>query len=275
MSRLTTCYAPSEAQWLVRIIFEQIKGFSTTDMVMKADKPCSEFTVSRIDNAVDRLLAHEPVQYIFGVAHFYGLDFKVTPDVLIPRPETEQLVDMIADDLRGKSDVRLLDIGTGSGCIAIALARTLAFSKVTAIDVSTKALAVAEENARNLGVKIAFTCQSIFDVPIPDRPIYDVIASNPPYILPGEASEMSPNVLDNEPHIALFVPTGNDGLVFVKAISGYGLGALVPGGKLYMEINPLLSQEIRRYLESQRWEEVAIIADERRKNRFVTAVRPT
>lgn len=270
--RLQSRYTPEEARWMTRIIFEQIKGFTPTDMIIKADKPCSDFIAGRVGETVDRLLKGEPIQYIFGTARFYGLDFRVTPDVLIPRPETEQLVDMIVDDSRSRSDLSILDIGTGSGCIACSLARTLPFADVTAIDISAKALAVARENADALKVKVDFLQADILKLAPPATPAYDIIVSNPPYILPSEAEQMEPNVLDHEPHSALFVPTDADGLLFVGAISHYSLAALKVGGALYLEINPLLASQVKARLQTDGWDDVEIIADERGRRRFAKAV---
>lgn len=259
---------------MVRIIFENLKGYSPTDMIIKGDKPCSDFIAGRVDETVNRLLKGEPIQYIFGTSRFYGLPFKVDSSVLIPRPETEQLVDMIVDDSRSASDLSILDIGTGSGCIACSLARTLPFAKVTAIDISAKALAVAEENARTLGVDIRFEQASILDIKPPVSPEYDIIVSNPPYILPSEAATMDSNVLDHEPHSALFVPSETDGLLFVRAISTFALKAMRKEGKLYLEINPLLASQVKATLLTAGWSDVDILTDERRCRRFATASHP-
>ncbi|MDE7092130.1 MAG: peptide chain release factor N(5)-glutamine methyltransferase [Muribaculaceae bacterium] len=262
----------SEAAQTLLIIFENIKGWSMTDILVRGDDEASEFVIQQTEQAVDKVLNGEPVQYIFGKAHFYGLIVNVSPATLIPRPETAELVDLIVDKYKGKSDLRVFDIATGSGCIAVALARNLPFSQVDAIDISEKALEVAKSNNELLRTKVNFCEGDILALNQPTSPIYDIIVSNPPYIARREANEMSSVVLDHEPDIALFVPD-DDPLKFYKPISKYAIDALKPGGTIYFEINPLFADDLKKFMLAQSWESVDIVRDMQRNNRFIIATR--
>lgn len=273
VAALTPQYGDGEARWLVRIVIEHVKGYSPVDVALKRDEPVSDFISGKIDAVVKRLIDGEPVQYIFGDTYWHGMDLKVTPDVLIPRPETAELVDMIVNDNKGKRDLRVIDIGTGSGCIAIALSRWLDFPQVTAIDVSLSALKVAMENAVSLKADITFLHEDILAVLPPARPQFDIIVSNPPYIAESERDEMEKNVLEHEPQGALFVPD-NDPLKFYHAIARYATAALVGGGRLYFELNPLFASQLKKDLEeSGEWENVTLTLDMQRRQRFLTATR--
>lgn len=272
--RLVPHYSEGEARALVREILFRIKGWTPVDIAIKTDEPLSGFIQSKISDAVDRLLLDEPVQYIFRRASFYGLDFTVTPDVLIPRPETAELVDIIVDDLRGLTDLRVADLCTGSGCIACALARNLPFSKVTALELFEPAIAVARDNASQLKVDVDVRRADVLALTPPDDPVFDVIVSNPPYIAMSERPSVDANVLLYEPHSALFVPD-NDPLRFYEAIGRYALRALVPGRSLYLEINPLHADALRHMLESQGWDDIDLRRDTSGKLRFAIAVRPS
>ena len=225
--------------------------------------------IQRIADLIARLRRHEPLQYVVGQALFHGHKFKVTPAVLIPRPETEQLVDLIIDENAG-SDLRVLDMGTGSGCIAISLARALKFPQVDALDVSRDALEVARENAATLKVKVRFF-ESDMLAPQPAAR-YDIIVSNPPYVCWSEREAMEPNVKDYEPGQALFVPD-NDPLLFYKAIAPYAAQSLERGGRLYLEINQRFGNEVKRLLEDCGFDEVRIIDDSFGNPRFAAATR--
>ena len=262
----------SEAAQTLLIIFENIKGWSMTDILVRGDDEASEFVIQQTEQAVDKVLNGEPVQYIFGKAHFYGLIVNVSPATLIPRPETAELVDLIVDKYKGKSDLRVFDIATGSGCIAVALARNLPFSQVDAIDISEKALEVAKSNNERLRTKVNFCEGDILALNQPTSPIYDIIVSNPPYIARREANEMSSVVLDHEPDIALFVPD-DDPLKFYKPISKYAIDALKPGGTIYFEINPLFADDLKKFMLAQSWKSVDIVRDMQRNNRFIIATR--
>ncbi|MDE5687909.1 MAG: peptide chain release factor N(5)-glutamine methyltransferase [Paramuribaculum sp.] len=268
-SRLESHYSEGEARAMTRIIFERLKGFSQTDMLLKADEEASDYIAGKVEAVVKRLLDDEPIQYIFGIADFYGLEFKVTPDVLIPRPETAELVDMIVSDADGKSDLAVLDLCTGSGCIACALARNLPFAGVSAVDISEKALEIAEFNAKSLKVRVNFSNADVRSLnPSPDS--YNIIVSNPPYITDSEKSEMEQNVLAHEPALALFVPD-SDPLEFYRPIAEFASKSLKKGGALYLEINPLFADAVKNELKAAGFDEIDIVRDSAARNRFVRA----
>lgn len=270
-SRLTPIYGNRETQALIQFIFRNLKGWKPVDLVMNYNKEPTDYILSHTENAVTRLLRNEPIQYIFGSAHFYGMDLKVSPAVLIPRPETAELVDMIVGD-NNKSDLRVLDIGTGSGCIAIAIARNLRFPKVTAIDISQKAIDIASENATNLNTHIQFLCTDIFDFQ-PDGNSFDIFVSNPPYIDHSEIKSMEANVVNYEPHSALFVPD-NDSLKFYRRINNLAINALTPGGKLYYEINPNHAEKLAEETANEGFCNVSVHLDTSGKKRFLAAIKP-
>ena len=258
-----------EVQAMIRVICEDIFHYDPVDVALRQDSELPEFAPHRLADIITRLRRHEPLQYIVGHARFHGHQFKVTPAVLIPRPETEQLVDLIIDE-NGGSDLRVLDMGTGSGCIAISLARALKFAQVDALDVSRDALAVARENAVDLKVKVRFF-ESDMLMPQPAGR-YDIIVSNPPYICWSEREAMERNVKEYEPGQALFVPD-NDPLLFYKAIAPYAADSLERGGRLYLEINQRFGSEVKHLLEENGLDEVRVIEDSYGKVRFATAVK--
>ena len=260
---------PQEVQAMIRIICEDIFNYDQVDVALRQESELPDFAQERVTEIIARLRRHEPLQYIVGSARFHGHRFKVTPAVLIPRPETEQLIDMIVDE-NPASDLRVLDMGTGSGCIAISLARALKFAQVDALDVSRDALAVARENAAALKVKVRFFESDMLSPQPPAR--YDIIVSNPPYVCWSERESMERNVLDYEPGQALFVPD-NDPLLFYKAIAAYATASLERGGRLYLEINQRFGNEIKRLLEDHGFDEVRIIEDSYGKTRFAAAVK--
>lgn len=270
-SRLTPVYGGSEASWLLRIIMEHLKGWDQVELLMRADKEVSDFTVSSVNAVIDRLLHHEPIQYIFGDTYWHGMTLKVTPDVLIPRPETEELVDLIVKDNR-QSDLKVLDVCTGSGCIAVALAKFMNFPQVTAIDISQPALAIARENAALQKVKVKFETADALDLGKTLTGKYDIIVSNPPYVMESEKSAMDSNVLDHEPALALFVPD-RDPLKFYKAIATYAYTALEDKGRLYFELNPLTADVLREWLSQSGWNDVTLLPDINTKTRFLIARR--
>ena len=259
--------APEEAQAMIRVICEDVFNYDPVDVALRQDSELPDFAPQRIAEIIARLQRHEPLQYIVGSARFHGHRFKVTPAVLIPRPETEQLVDMIVDENPG-SDLRVLDMGTGSGCIAISLARALKFAEVDALDISRDALAIARENAAALKVKVRFFESDMLAPQPPAR--YDIIVSNPPYVCWSEREAMERNVKDYEPGQALFVPD-NDPLMFYKAIAPYAAKSLERGGRLYLEINQRFGAEVKRLLEGAGFDEVRIIEDSFGNTRFAAA----
>ena len=268
---LAPLFTSGEIKSILKIIFEKLKGYSQVDIIMHKDEILSDYIKNEIDKVLERLLKHEPIQYIFNEAYFQGLTLKVTPDTLIPRPETEELVDIIVKE-NNDSDLRVLDIGTGSGAIAIALARSLRFPIVDAIDISEEALAVANENAKNLKVRINFSKTDILTAkPIANE--YDIIVSNPPYIADSEQSSMEKNVLEYEPHTALFVPD-NDALLFYRAITLFAVESLKPGGRIYFEINSRFGNETAQLLFDNGFQNTSIIKDMYGLDRFVSAIKP-
>ncbi|MDE6217635.1 MAG: peptide chain release factor N(5)-glutamine methyltransferase, partial [Muribaculaceae bacterium] len=214
---------------------------------------------------------HEPLQYILSLAYFYGMNFKVGPGVLIPRPETEELVDMIAAASKAP-DLHVLDVGTGSGCIAIALSRNLRFADVDAIDFSEKALSYARENAEALKANVNFIHADIFSW-TPKENDYDIIVSNPPYIDEQEMESMDSNVLDYEPREALFVPDDNP-LLYYRRIAEVASEALRPGGHIYFEINPRHADSLKQLLEDFGFSDVEVTLDIHARKRFISALWP-
>lgn len=271
-SRLVPVYGRGEAEAMIRLIFEELKGWRPVDIVLNEDKPLSDFMRGKIDAILDRLSRHEPLQYILGHTRFYGLRIAVNPSVLIPRPETEELVEMVIHDAADREDLHVLDACTGSGCIALALARNLRFPLITAIDLSAEALKTAEENARDLRVKISFARADALKLTaesLPGAP-WDIIVSNPPYIGEMERLQMDANVLDYEPHSALFVPD-REPLLFYKALAAYGAETLKPEGRIYFEINPLHADALVRYMAEAGYSQVELHRDMSGKERFLTA----
>lgn len=270
-SRLTPKYGDGEAREMARIIFENLKGWNPVEIAIRQEEPISGYITGKVDAVIDRLLDNEPIQQIFGNADFYGLRLKVTRDTLIPRPETAELVDIIVKE-NSRKDLRVLDAGTGSGCIALALSRNLPFSEVTAIDISDNALDVARENGKTLRCNVDFRKADILSLPDGLRGnSFDIIVSNPPYIAEKEKSAMERNVLDYEPASALFVPD-NDPLKFYTAILKAAQGELlIPGGRLYFEINPIYADLLREETERLGFSNVTLTRDTDGKQRFLSA----
>lgn len=274
--QLATMTDEREAAALVDEMMWRIKGWTRTDTIIHGDETVTGYLLARVNAAIKHLLAGVPIQYVFGCAQFYGLDFAVTHDTLIPRPETAQLVDMIVDRYRGCPDLRVLDLGTGSGCIALALGRTLPFTnEITAVDISEGALKVARQNAEKLNVKATFICGDMLADDFVDRHLYrnyDIIVSNPPYIAQYEAAEMERHVLDHEPHSALFVPN-NDPLLFYRAIARIANERLEDNGTLFLEINPLFVKELANMLRENGFQDIDIVRDMQKAERFIIAKR--
>lgn len=265
---LRPIYGERETEAIIRILFHYLKGWSLTDMLVHSDDKLSDFVVSEVNDILKRLLNYEPIQYITGEARFHGLEFKVRPGVLIPRIETEELVDIIIEDYKNKEDLKILDIGTGSGCIAISLARGLKFPIITALDKSETAIEVAEENARLLKVKVRFINADIFKWN-PDT-TFDVIVSNPPYVTESEKKVMERNVLDYEPAEALFV-SDSDPLLYYRRIVAIAITSLNERGSLYLEINPKYADEIKSLLDNASFSSPTVILDSFGRKRFISA----
>lgn len=271
LSKLTPRYGDSEARSMSRIIMEDVLNYTPVQVIMNNDMAVPDFIPEKISRIVHRILANEPIQYVMGEARFCGLSLKVTPAVLIPRPETEELVDLIIKQWSTVPDINVLDLCTGSGCIAVALARGLRFPHMTAIDISADALSVAKENASGLKVKIDFRQADALNLP-PDKGLFDIIVSNPPYIAEHERADMPANVIGHEPDIALFVPD-SDPLEFYSAISRYAMDTLTERGTLYFEINPLFTQDLEQMLRHTGFNNITIMADMYGKQRFAIIKR--
>lgn len=263
-------FGKGEAKSMARLIFQSLKGWDLTALTINSDKELSDYILDKIEAITARVLKNEPIQYILGEARFYGMNLKVTPDVLIPRQETEELVDLIVAENK-EPDLKVLDIGTGSGAIAIALARNLKFPEITAIDISEEALKVAIINAETLHAKIDFRNEDVFSFEARNQ--YDIIVSNPPYVTESEKSEMESNVLEYEPHLALFVDDRNP-LLYYNRIAEVARTALTPGGRLYFEINSRFGAELVEMLDSFDFRNIALIRDISHRNRFIRAVKP-
>ena len=277
---LTSRYTEPEAKAVARYLLEVGYGLSMTDILSGGAErlPADEMEENR-----RRLLNGEPVQYVIGKAEFGGRIFKVSPAVLVPRPETYELCQWVEEEERGKRreerDYFVLDIGTGSGCIAITLALDMPYAKVEAWDISEKALNIARQNAESLNAQVHFRQVDALNEPTEDsslftlHPSLNIIISNPPYICKQEATAMEAHVLDHEPHQALFVPD-DDPLLFYRAIAQYGKSALVAGGWLYFEINPLYHEVLEKMLDEMGYFGIEMRKDQFGQWRFARAQRP-
>ena len=266
---LSSCYPTGEVSALTRIIAIELLDIPQMTFFLKDDVTLTAEQGALLDDAITRLKKQEPIQYILGYSDFCGLRFKVTPATLIPRPETSELVEWIANEATGGASI--LDIGTGSGCIAISLAHRMPQNKVTAWDISNEALAVATENSKANDCPVTFEQVDILTYQ-PSGEQFDIIVSNPPYIKEVEKEQMHSNVLDWEPHTALFVPD-NDPLLFYRTIATKGLSLLKPGGKLYFEINRAHGQETVEMLESLGYTDTELRKDFADNDRMIRAVK--
>ena len=265
--RLVPVYGEGEAQAIARLIYEVRYGLTLSDLLIGRD---SSVTQDELEQIAIRLERQEPVQYILGQADFYGRTFMVNKHVLIPRPETEELCQWIT----ATDATSILDIGTGSGCIAITLAAEMPGAEVTAWDISIGALEVARENAKRTNVHVSFEQVDVLNIPHFSSLIshFSLIISNPPYICNKERATMEANVLEHEPHTALFVPD-DDPLLFYRAIAQYGQTALKDGGWLYFEINPLYAQEMYDMLSGMSYYDIEIKEDQFGKQRMIRACK--
>ena len=264
LESITPLYNKDEASSLYYMLCEESLALSKSKLIIEEDMDLSIDKTTKLYNYLDRLKKHEPIQYVLGKTLFMGINFKVNPAVLIPRPETEELVRlMLKEDLDGKE---ILDIGTGSGCIAISLAKNLPNAKITALEISKDALEVAKENAKINNVDIDFVYADIFNYKSDKK--YDVIVSNPPYVTKSEKSLMKKNVLDFEPELALFVDNQNP-LKHYHSIINFSINNQKDHGKIFFEINEYLFDKIKLLLKKYDVKFCNFIKDIDDKNRFI------
>ncbi|SNR30250.1 peptide chain release factor N(5)-glutamine methyltransferase [Lutibacter flavus] len=256
---LSKLYPETEIQSFFNLLIEYKLNLSRIEVALQPDLNISEIDLSFLQNALIDLKNQVPIQYILGETEFYGLPFKVNENVLIPRPETEELVNWIIASTPPSSQIKILDIGTGSGCIAISLAKNLQKCKMSAIDISKKALKTAANNAKINNVKVEFIEKDILKTSVlPSN--YDIIVSNPPYVRELEKKLMQENVLANEPHLALFVKDKNP-LLFYDKIADLALNHLSKNGSLFFEINQYLAKETVKLLESKGYKNIILKKD--------------
>lgn len=261
-------YGDHEAANIADLVMENVTGWKRIDRVVNKEVKCSAAMEEQLEQYIDELAAHKPVQYVLHEAWFAGMKLYVNEHVLIPRPETEELADIAVKESVNKS-LTIIDIGTGSGCIAIQIKRKLPGAGVYAIDVSEEALKVAEKNAIENNAQVNFILSDILDEKKwTGLPSFDLIVSNPPYIPVTEKNKMHDNVTKYEPHLALFVPN-EDALIFYKAIAHFAKKKLLPEGKIFVEIHETFAMEVAEVFNSFQTE---IIKDMQGKDRIIKAV---
>ncbi|MEI9943220.1 MAG: peptide chain release factor N(5)-glutamine methyltransferase [Chitinophagaceae bacterium] len=272
LNQLRTIYSEGEALKITDWIMENVTGSAKTERMIYKNEAITEKEELQLQQFAERLMEHEPVQYILNESWFYGLKFYVDKNVLIPRPETEELVDWIIKDCKFPIDqLNILDIGTGSGCIPVSLKRKLRKAELWSCDVSEQALQVAKKNALNLGADINFMTLDFLNKEEREKlPLFDIIVSNPPYIPQKERYQMASNVLEYEPAKALFVPDSGP-LIFYKAIADFGKTHLNKDGIIYAEIHENLANEIKELFQSGNYE-IEIKKDMQGKDRMMKAL---
>lgn len=261
-----------EWEHLFYLLIDQYAELSRFELVQSLTDTVPDQILIQIQRAMSRLIKQEPIQYVLGSCYFLDLKLMVQPGVLIPRPETEQWVEQLIETEKGAANsgtLKILEVGTGSGCISLALKYYLK-ADITAIDISQKALAVARHNADQLQLQCRFMQQDFLQN-TPDGQ-YDIVVSNPPYVRPTESAQMQPNVLEYEPHLALFVPQ-DDPLVFYRHLALKGRTMLLPNGRIYLEINEYLSEEVRKLFLLRGYSEVEIHLDLYGKPRWLSAIK--
>ncbi len=266
-AELAPFYPETEISGFVQMIMNSVLGLSYTQMILEKDRVLESSESDQIKVIVERLKTHEPIQYILGVAEFFGLELKVQPGVLIPRPETEELVDWICKT-EIPASAKILDIGTGSGCIPLALKNELPAAEVMAVDVSEKALSIAAENAQNHQLEVEFELADILKWEEGSWPQFDVIVSNPPYVMEREKKQMEANVLEHEPGLALFV-SDTDPLIFYRAIAQFASKQLNESGYLFFEINENLGDEMVELVKQLGFKSIELRRDLNGKNRML------
>lgn len=267
---LEPLYGNGEARAITDYVLDVCFGLSKADILCGAVDEMTAEKTAELNKIFGRLTEGEPVQYVLGRAEFCGRWFSVRPSVLIPRPETEELCAWITADSKASASPKVLDIGTGSGCIAITLQLDMPESKVTAWDISADALDVARENAKQLGANVNFVKQDALNAKPEGE--WDVIVSNPPYICEKEKKDMAVNVLEHEPHTALFVPDA-DPLLFYRAITRLAVQTLSKGGRLYFEINPIYADDTCHMMRAEGMTAVELRSDMYGKQRMAKGVK--
>ena len=286
--KLIAIYDEREAANIAAMVLENITGLSRIDRLTKKEDTLSLNQLNELNQQIQRLSQYEPIQYVLNQAWFYGMELYVDKDVLIPRPETEELVDWIIKDVKAeRKDVferrpaeadettmlKILDVGTGSGCIALALKKEMPKAEVWACDVSDRALNVARRNGSHLDIRIDFVGLDFLNIPEQKQlPTVDIIVSNPPYVPLNDKEQMNPNVIQYEPHTALFVPNNNP-LVFYDAIAQFGKHRLYKGGRIYMEIHEELGEDVIALFKGEGYNNIELRSDMQKKNRMVRVVR--
>ena len=272
IAELLGIYSGEEAGAMASILMQDVLGLSRADVVMKGDENIDAGKLRFLNDVLTRLKNEEPLQYILGRTEFYGLDILLNPDVLIPRSETEELIAWVLNTVNTETP-KILDFGTGSGCIPLALKKNLPKSKITGVDKSQKALKLAKKNARSLNLDVEFLA---FDI-LRDAPskmgTVDVVVSNPPYVRFSEREKMNSNVLKYEPHMALFVKD-EDPLIFYRKIADIGKQILKESGLLFFEINEEFGNEILSLLRDKGYENTELRKDLNGKDRMVKALKP-
>lgn len=281
LQALSSLYDEKEVESFFYLTLEKLHQKKRIDLALQPDLSMDETQLSQWETVLAELKNYKPIQYILGETEFYGLTFLVNENVLIPRPETEELVELIVSSFKFQvsSSLKILDIGTGSGCIPVSLKKNLPSVEVFAIDVSTNALEVAQKNAEINGVEVNFIQTDILKVndlknlPTSNSKLlasFDIIVSNPPYVRNLEKAEINPNVLEFEPHLALFVED-NDALLFYRKITELAKNHLAENGKLYFEINQYLGKETVALVESYGFKNVQLIKDIYGNDRMISA----
>jgi release factor glutamine methyltransferase len=270
IQELSSIYDSGEAESFFYLILEEKRQLKRIDLALKPDLTFSNEEIQFWNSILAQLKKEIPIQYLLGKTGFYGLDFEVNANVLIPRPETEELVEWIIGDClvpRNDKDIKILDVGTGSGCIAISLAKNIPNAQVFAIDVSETALVTAQKNAEINEVKVAFIQKNILEVEDLEGQ-FDIIVSNPPYVRELEKKEIKKNVLDNEPHLALFVDD-NDALLFYRKIAELAQKNLSQNGQLFFEINQYLGKEMIDLLKKMGFKNIELRKDIHGNDRMI------
>ncbi len=266
-SELSDTYPKEEIQSFFTLLLDYFLNYSRIDSVTRASETIANDEVEKFNETIIRLQRHEPIQYIIGETEFFGFPFFVNEHTLVPRPETEELVLWVLSEMKGRESQRILDIGTGSGCIAVSIAKNEPQSEVMALDISAKALEVARKNAERNDVAVTYHLHDILSEPL-TYGNFDIIVSNPPYVRELEKAQMNPNVLEYEPDAALFVPDG-DPLVFYRAIARQAKDCLNLGGFLFFEINEYLGKEMSSLLSSLGYRDIVVQKDMFGKDRMI------